>query len=141
MDEERRLPGWLLPVAGALVVVALVAAGLLRETPDLDPSTPEGTIQAYLQAVFAGDQTRAAEYTEGECDPNLGPAVPIEGISAALVRVDGDDNQTTVVVKLSQPSPDPIGGLSEWEEWFNLINHDGSWVIQQPAWPYYGVEC
>ena len=141
MDEERKLPGWLLPVAGALVVLALVAAGLLRETPELDPSTPEGTVQAYLQAVFAGDQERAAEYTDGECEPNLGPAVPVEGISAALVRVEGNDNQRTVFVKLSQPSPDPIGGLSEWEEWFNLISNDGRWVIQQPAWPYYGVEC
>jgi hypothetical protein len=141
MDEERKLPGWLLPVVGGLAVVVLVAAGLLRDTPDLDPSTPEGTVQAYLRAVFAGDQEAATEYTEGECDPNLGPGVPVEGVSASLVSVEGDDSQTTVVVKLSQPSEDPFGGLSEWEEWFTLINDDGNWVIQQPVWPYYGVEC
>jgi hypothetical protein len=141
MNEDRKLPGWLLPVAGFLVVVALVASGLLRETPDLDPATPEGTVQAYLEAVFAGDQEAAGGYTEGECDPNLGPGVPVDGVSASLVSVEGDDSQATVVVKLAQPSQDPIGGLIEWPEWFTLINHDGNWVIQQPVWPYYGVEC
>jgi hypothetical protein len=141
MDEERKFPGWLLPLIGALVVVILVAAGLLRETPDLDPSTPEGTVQAYLQAVFDGDQEAAAQYTEGDCDPNLGPGSPVDGVSASLVRVEGDDNQATVVVKLSQPSGQPFAGLSEWEEWFTLINRDGTWMIQQPVWPYYGVEC
>jgi hypothetical protein len=141
VDENRKLPGWLLPLAGVLVVVALVAAGLLRETPDLDASTPEGTVQAYLQAVFEGDQEAAAQYTEGECDPNLGPGVPVDGVSASLASVEGDDNQATVVVMLSQPSPDPFGGLSEWPEWFNLLKHNGTWVIQQPVWPYYGVEC
>jgi hypothetical protein len=139
--EERKLPGWLLPVAGALVVVLLVVAGLLRDTPDLDPSTPEGVVQDYLEAVFAGDQEAAAEFTEGECDPNLGPGVPVDGVSASLVSVEGGDSQKTVIVKLSEPSSDPIGGLIEWEEWFNLVNHDGDWVIQQPVWPYYGVEC
>jgi hypothetical protein len=141
MDEDRKLPGWLLPVAGGLVVVILVAVGLLRETPDLDPSTPEGTVQAYLEAVFAGDQDAATEYTEGECDANFGPSVPTEGVSASLDNVEINANNATVVVRLSQPSPDPFGGLSEWEEWFTLINHDGIWLIQQPAWPYYGVEC
>jgi hypothetical protein len=141
MDEDRKLPGWLLPVAGFLVVVALVTAGLLRETPDLEPSTPEGTVQAYLEAVFAGDQQAAAEYTEGECDPNLGPGAATEGVSATLVSVEGDDSQTTVVVSLSQPSEDPLGGLSEYPEWFNLVNRDGTWVIIQPVWPYYGADC
>jgi hypothetical protein len=122
-----------------LVVVALVAVGLARETPELDPSTPEGTVQAYMEAVFAGDQEAAAEYTEGECDPNIGGGAPVEGVSATLVSVEGDDAQATVVVKLSQPTTDPFGGLSEWQEWFNLINRDGTWMIQQPVWPYYGA--
>lgn len=141
MEEDRKLPGWLLPAAGVLVVVALVAAGLLQESPNLDPSTPEGTVQAYLEAVFAGDQEAAAEYTEGDCDPNLSPGAPTEGVSASLVSVEGDDSHTTVIVRLSQPSEDPFVGLSEWDEWFNLVNRDGTWVISQPVWPYYGVDC
>ena len=61
--------------------------------------------------MFAGDQEVAAEFTEGECDPNLGPGVPVDGVSASLVSVERGDTQTTVVVKLSEPSSDPIGGL------------------------------
>ncbi|HLF44161.1 MAG TPA: hypothetical protein VJA46_11650 [Acidimicrobiia bacterium] len=141
MDEDRKLPGWLLPVAGIVVVVALVTTGLLRETPDLDPVTPEGTVQAYLEAVFAGDQEAATGYTDGDCDPNLGPGSPTEGVSASLVSVELTADNATVVVRLSQPSEDPFAGLSEYDEWFYLVNRDGTWVISQPAWPYYGVDC
>ncbi len=124
------------------MVVALVTAGVLRKTPELDPSTPEGTVQAYLQAVFAGDKDAAAALTEGECDTNLGPGSDVEGVSASLESVEGDETQATVVVNMSQPSNDPFGGLSEWQEWFNLLNHDGTWLIQQPVWPYYAAtEC
>jgi len=141
MAGDRKLPGWLLPTVGVLAVVALVAAGLLREAPELDPSTPEGTVQAYLEAVFAGDQDAAAALTEGECDTNLGPGSQVEGVSASLASVEADENQATVIVNMSQPTTDPFGGLSEWQEWFGLLNHDGTWMIQQPVWPYYSVEC
>ncbi len=139
MEEDRKLPAWVLPGLGVLAVVALVAAGLLRETPELDPTTPEGTVQAYLKAVFAGDEEAASQYTEGECDPNLGPGSPTQGVSASLVSVEGDDQQTTVIVQLSQTSNDPFIGLSEWQEWFNLVNREGVWLIQEPVWPYYAT--
>ena len=140
MEEDRKLPAWVLPGLGVLAVIALVAAGLIRETPDLDPSTPEGTVQAYLEAVFAGDTEAASRYTEGECDPNVGGGSPTQGVSASLVNVEGDDQFSTVIVQLSQTSEDPFVGLSEWQEWFNLINRDGVWLIQEPAWPYY-ADC
>ena len=139
MEEDRKLPAWVLPGLGVLAVIALVAAGLLRETPELDPTTPEGTVQAYLEAVFAGDEEAASQYTEGECDPNLGPGSPTQGVSASLVSVEGDDQQTTVIVQLSQTSNDPFIGLSEWQEWFNLVNRDDVWLIQEPVWPYYAT--
>lgn len=141
MAGDRKLPGWLLPTVGVLAVVALVAAGVLREAPELDPSTPEGTVQAYFQAVFDGDQEAAAALTEGECDPNLGPGSQVEGVSASLGSVEFDDTQATVVVNMSQPSSEPFGGLTEWPEWFSLLNRDGTWLIQQPVWPYYAGEC
>jgi hypothetical protein len=141
MDEDRRLPSWVLPGLGVLAVVALVAVGLLRETPELDPATPEGTVQAYLDAVFAGDLEAAAQYTEGQCDPNLGvPGTPTQGVSASLVSSEVNDQTATVIVQLSQTSNDPFIGVSEWQEWFNLINRDGVWLIQEPVWPFY-ADC
>jgi len=55
----------------ALIGVAIVLA--LRPPPQLDPATPEGTAQAYFQAVLAGDEDLAFSHlTEAlaeRCDP------------------------------------------------------------------------
>ena len=47
--------GWLVPVGAAVLIVALVAVALVREPAQLDPNTPEGTVQVYLQAISDGD--------------------------------------------------------------------------------------
>ena len=110
MEEDRKLPAWVLPGLGVLAVIALVAAGLLRETPELDPSTPEGTVQAYLEAVFAGDEEAASQYTEGECDPNLGAGSPTQGVSASLVSVEGDDQFRPLSFSSARPPRTLLSG-------------------------------
>lgn len=50
-EAERRLPGWLLPAGLGVLVVALVAIALVRDPMQLDPDSPEGTVQAYLTAI------------------------------------------------------------------------------------------
>lgn len=136
-DEQRNLPGWVLPTVGAIVVVGLVVIGLTKGTPALDPSTPEGTVQRYLEAVFAGDDEAAAAYTDKACGSGVDYGASTEGVSASLVSSTVDGNEATVTVRLSQASGDPLSGLYEWTELFTLIEEGGSWEIQQPAWPYY----
>jgi len=55
MEEDRRLPGWVLPVLGVLAVVVLVLIGLNRSPEQFDPNTPEGAVQSYIAALVGGD--------------------------------------------------------------------------------------
>lgn len=125
------------------MVVALVVIGLSRAPADLDPATPEGTVQLYIQALVEGDFEAAASYWADEgCIPQSD--VPTGGapdVSAALVSVDGNDIEANVVVKITETSQDPMSGLYEHEEWFSLIRQDDTWTIRQPSWPYYDQLC
>jgi len=142
MDEGRKLPGWLFPALGVAVVVTLVVVGLNRPPVELDPDSPEGTVQQYIDALDRGDYETAASFwaTTGCTPESVVPTNPPE-VSAALEDVDGDDQRATVIVRLSESSTDPMGGLSEHQEWFYLVVEDGSWRIEQPAWPYYDQLC
>ena len=139
MDEERRLPGWVLPVVGVLAVVALVLIGLNREPEQFDPESPEGAVQSYIAALVDGDfETAATIWAEGDCLPVS--SEPTEGapdISATLVSVEGDDEEATVVIAITDNTSDPLDGLSEFQEWFNLVNEDAGWKIRQLSWPYW----
>jgi hypothetical protein len=143
MEEGRTIPGWVLPVAGVLGVVALVVIGMNRGPASLDPDTPEGTVQLYIEALVDGDFDTAASYWDQEgCIP--GSVVPTGGapdVAAALVSVDGNDIQANVVVKITETSQDPLSGLYEHEEWFTLVRQGDVWRIRQPSWPYYDQIC
>jgi hypothetical protein len=143
MDEARRLPGWVLPTAGVVVVIALVAIGLNREPAQFDPDTPEGTVQAYIAALTAGEFEEAASYwADDGCIPeSIEPTGGTPNISASLLRVDGTDDDATVVIRITDNDADPVNGISQWEEWFTLERQEGEWRILQPSWPYYDQDC
>ncbi|HSO50990.1 MAG TPA: hypothetical protein VLS86_10620 [Acidimicrobiia bacterium] len=143
MEDESRLPGWMVPAVGVAVVVVLVIIGLSRGPATLDPSTPEGTVQLYIQSVVEGDFDTASTYwADDGCTPTS--EIPTGGtpdVSASLVSVDGNDIEASVTVRLTESSPDPLGGLYEYEEWFTLIRNGETWKIRQPAWPYWDMVC
>ncbi len=142
MEEDRKLPVWVLPALGVAVVVALVLYGLNRPPVVLDPDSPEGTVQQYIDALDRGDfETAASFWASTGCTPeSVVPTMPTE-VSAALEDVEGGEQRATVIVQLSEGSADPIGGVYEHQEWFYLVNENGSWRIEQPAWPYYDQIC
>ena len=143
MADDRNLPSWVLPVAGVVMVVALVAIGLARGPADLEPSTPEGTVQLYVQALVEGDfETASSYWSDVGCIPTS--TVPTGGapdVSATLMGVDGNDIEASVTVRLTENSQDPLGGLFEYDEYFSLIRNGEEWTIRQPAWPYYDIPC
>jgi len=116
--------------------------GLNREPAALDPDTPEGTVQTYIGALVEGDFEAAADFWADGCTPSS--TIPTRGapdVSVSLVSVDGNDVQANVVVRISENSEEPLGGLYEYEEWFTLVRRDGAWRVRQPSWPYYDLVC
>jgi hypothetical protein len=143
MEEDRRLPGWVLPVVGSVAVVALVVIGLNRSPDQFDPASPEGTVQSYVAALVAGDfETAATFWSEDDCLPaSIEPTEGAPDISATLVSVDEDDAEATVVIRITNNASDPLNGIYEYQEWFTLVNDEGGWKIRQPSWPYYDQVC
>ncbi len=142
MEEDRKLPVWVLPALGVAVVVALVVFGLNRPPVELDPDSPEGVVQQYLDALGRGDFDTAASFwaTTGCTPESVIPTMPID-VSAALEDVDESGQQATVIVRIGESDTDPLDGPYEHQEWFGLVNEDGSWRIEQPSWPYYDQVC
>ncbi|MET0564883.1 MAG: hypothetical protein ABW021_00360 [Acidimicrobiia bacterium] len=143
MEEDRRLPGWVLPVVGSVAVVALVVIGLNRSPDQFDPASPEGTVQSYVAALVAGDFESAATFwAEDDCLPaSIEPTEGAPDISATLVSVDENDAEATVVIGITNNASDPLNGISEYQEWFTLVKDEGGWKIRQPSWPYYDQVC
>jgi len=143
MEQERRIPGWLLPLAAVAAVVILVAIGLNREPAEFDPDTPEGTVQAYIAALVEGDfETAASFWSEEGCAPSsIEPTRGAPDISATLIRADEGDDEATVVIQITENVSDPVSGIYEYQEWFSLVRRADAWQIRQPSWPYYDQAC
>ncbi len=142
-SRASRLVGWSL--GGALVVLigAGVAVGLLREPVLLDPHTPEGTVQAYVQAVLDDEWSEARSHLAGDLEAECTAIdfrhawIP-DSLTVTLddVRVDGDEAE--VVVRLrTAAEPDPFGGGYETSETFDLIREDSVWRFTGQPWPVY----
>ncbi len=141
--DSRKMPGWAIPLAVALAVVALVVVGLSRKPVELGTETPEGTVQAYLNAIARSDFDTASTYWDEQgCVPSTtDPGGFDPGFSATLVSVETTVGQATVVVGISQGTTDAVGGYTEYQEWFSLVPGDNGWKIRQPSWPFYDVTC
>lgn len=127
-------------VALLAVVAAVVASG--RSVPTYDAGTPEGTVQAYLQAVFDGDDRTAASYlsTTSGCDvDDFRGAYVAESARVVLrdSRIDGDAAAVEVEIVFSD-----AGGPFDTYEWseeqsFDLVREDDSWMLIGRPWPLY----
>lgn len=153
MDEERRRQ-WLIPAGIGLVVVILVVIAVVREPIELDPATPEGTVQEYLQAIGDEDYEKALDMLEpdrfDECTPaDISRFTPDEPFTATLDETSqaGTDTGSEADDRAFVDVTMRFGteGLfdSSWEtfESFTLVNEDGFWWITEDPWPHFGWEC
>jgi hypothetical protein len=141
---------WLWPVVFAIAIVALAALALTREPVMLDPETPEGTVQAYLQAIGDHDYQAALEYL----DPTFYEGCMASDIAAETSRQEPfsatldetstesiDANNAFVSVRMQFGTTGPLGnGWTNWES-FTLIKVNGTWLITENVWPYFSWAC
>lgn len=148
MSDKTR-PQWLLPAGIGLLVVVLVAVALVREPVQLDRSTPEGTVQEYLQAIGDKDYDRALEILhpdefEGCVAADIARSAPNDPFTASLEDAEserGDDNEVVVSVRMRFGTGGMFG--SSWENWetFTLRSENGVWHITGQPWPHFHWEC
>lgn len=132
-------------VVGGIAVIAVVAGVLAATRPvaTYDRSTPEGVVQAYLEAVVGGDHQEAAGFLakdSGCTVEDLDRAQTPDGVRVVLrdSEVRGDTAQVKVDVVLSTGGPLDSSEFAE-EHTFRLTRTPGSWRITGEPWPMY--EC
>lgn len=133
-----------------LVVSAIAGAATLsivRSTPDLDPTTPEGVAQAYFEAVIAGEDLRSLEMLTPElrdrCDVRNSrffresASVRVVLVSTEIV---GDRAEVNVEVdQVANPSPFDLDGFSSRQR-LVMTRIAGGWEISEAPWPYFCPE-
>lgn len=131
-------------VVGCIALVAMVAAVLAvtRPEPEFDPTTPEGTVQGYLRAVFDQDEDLALGYLEGntECDRNdFGGVVTSDSARVVLRGTQVDGDEATVEVEIAYTGGQGPFDTYEWSEdqTFELEREGGRWVLVGEPWPLY----
>ena len=149
MSQSTR---WLVGVAVAIVlaVVVSIAAALAGGEERLyEPETPEGTVQRYLRAVADRDAEAAREYLAPEmledCPDDflcgqLRSGGQNRDFRASLLQTRQAGEGTEVRVRISERYGNAPFESDEFshEEIFLLEQHDGRWLIEEPAWPVYG---
>ena len=128
----------ILGIIAALVLVALVVV-FTRGAPEaLDPSTPEGVVQAYSAAVLDGDETAAGAFLTAtalsDCAKfGWGQTGDIRVVLVSTtVRADSADVTVSIV---TSNSDGPFGASEyEFESNFDLVREDGAWLIDTAPW-------
>ena len=130
--------------AGVIVAVLIVGAvvGGLRNPDVLPADSPQGVVQAYLQALFDRDFAQAREYLDSEAAAACTAAayrdawIP-ESLTASLdeISVDGTTAEVTVRLRsVTAPGPFSSGAYSSLET-FTLQRQDDQWRITGDPWP------
>jgi hypothetical protein len=168
MPTERRLPGWLLPVALGVIVVVLVTIALTRGPVSLDPDSPEGTVQEYLLAISESrwddavavihDDWRGScqgfdlqAFAPGDFSAELGSADSFGGVPVRedfpAIGEDGEpgptipENVTRVDVTINHHDGGGFGNT--WQEQVGFeVTFDGDfwWIVGDP-WPHFIFSC
>ena len=139
--RSSRLVGWSLGAALVVLIAAGVVVGVLREPVLLDPQTPEGTVQAYVQAVLDGEWNEARSHLtddlEAECTAiDFRRSWVPDSLTATLADVRVDSDEAEVAVRLrTAAEPGPFGGRYETTETFDLIREGTTWRITGQPWP------
>lgn len=134
----------LVMIAGGVVALIVASAVViaLRPAPTFDPATPEGTVQAYLQAVFAGDEAEAAGYIDPQSGCEEADILRSRvGDSARVVLVETETSDETARVEVEVVISAGQGAFDAYEysqdRTFDLVAAGDRWLLTGEPWPVY----
>ena len=134
----------LLIVVGVIVVFML---GRTRTAPPADTSTPAGVVQAYIEAVRAGELERSRTYltrearAEAEARDKNSTYRPTAQDNVRIVVEQVSVTETRAEVKVTTSrfyaNSDPFSaGSSHYDSTVTLVREDGAWRMTQPLSSY-----
>lgn len=130
-------------VVAAISIVALIAVLAVKDTTQqLDATTPEGTVQQYLQSVTDRDFDTALTFlvTDTKCKiEDFDQSYVQDSIRVSLSDSVITGDSASVKVNVENSSGDPFGGSYRESQAFRLTNSDDGWKIAGIPWPTY--EC
>lgn len=145
MNHNRKLA----IVSGIVVVASIVVlaiAALMNDPAVLDPDSPEGVVQQYVQAVADEDWPAARSFFM----PELADRCTIADLAQSRVdnvsRVSIDDvsradGQAVVSVVITYSSADDPLSTSTWDDRVTFVLVDsGGWAFEEVSWPYFPCE-
>lgn len=129
----------IISIIAAVVILALVVVFTRGAPAALDPSTPEGAVQSYSNAVISGDREAALTFLTSDLRANCDKADV--GISSNIrltlisTKISGD-NATVRVSVSSSAGGGPFGGSTyESDATFTLVRDAGTnWKIDTTPW-------
>ena len=130
---------------GVALVALLVIAGIfaaVREPAQLDPASPSGVVQQYVQAVMDGDNDRAADFLSANTECSAGdldrtwidPASRID-----LLHSETSGDRAHVRIAINVPTGDLLKNTWTEERTIRLERVGSTWLITGVPWPLY--EC
>lgn len=133
-------------VVGAVVLLGVAAAvvAATRPAPQIDVTTPQGVVQAYLQDVFEGNEEAAIDWIDPTTGCNAFDLARAFGSrSARVVLVDttvtGSTARVEVRMTYSGGGPFDASEYSE-EQQFELREKGAGWLITGQPWPMFYCE-
>ncbi|HEU5144673.1 MAG TPA: hypothetical protein VFT81_05805 [Dermatophilaceae bacterium] len=144
MSRANRILAIALAAIVVLAVVAAVISGT-RSAPEVEPGSPEATVQGYVDAALAGRYDEAARLLEPGSDCDAADLEQLTGMgmhAARVVLVDSavEGSTATVQVDLVYASGGPFD-TSEYTErhTYRLVRSGGGWLLTGVPWPLF--EC
>lgn len=147
MDEETpRKKTWVIPTAALLLIVILSIFALTRKAVTLDPDSPEGVVQTYLQSIAHEDYQAAlgvlnAEIRNKCTETDIAGNVYYDSFNAVLGDVTEVGDTVTVEASIQFGSAPLDPGYGGYYEQFRLTREGGRWVIGDDPWPYFTYGC
>lgn len=133
-------------IVGVVLVAAVAAAAIftsLRPSPQLDPNTPEGVVQAFFQAVEADDWeglwALLATSLQEQCEPSDLASFQDDIDRAVIANVETAGNETIVEVRASRVVvDDPLNPYSYDDTFrFVLIEEDGRLAVTELPYQFF----
>jgi len=130
-------------VVASIVLATAIVVVVLNDTTQKkhDAKSPEGTVQNYLESIYAGDNLRAARYLSktGFCTiEDLDMMDMMDGHQKPRVLFDETSmmgNRAWVKVNAEFGSGGPMGNMMRESHTLRLVRFGAGWQLTGIPWP------